>query len=145
LCFGHNVDERFSMVSCWSNGTLTTKMMTQGPAKKRTRRYNLEVYDASSNRVPADPKLSPWYLLYVTPTQGNLRTKKFHKQFRRRFSLTYLNFIELLQDLKNSGDFNRWLLKNPVGRPSSTLSIMLLGNLHHSDAAGHLMTWRRRH
>lgn len=103
-----------------------------GPEKKRVRRCkadNLEMFDASGNRVPADPTKSPWYLLYVTPSAGNLQKKKFQKKFRRRFRLPYQQYRELLADLEQSGEFNRWLSKDATGRPSSPLSIMLLGAL----------------
>lgn len=109
-------------------------ILDDGPAKKRTRRCKadtLEMFDASGNRMPADPRVSPWYLLYVTPTQTNLRKKKFQKKFRRRFRLPHANFRELLKDLEESGEFQRWLSKDAVGRQSSPLSLMLLGALRY--------------
>ena len=47
--------------------TLADKKDTK-PAKKCTNQFkanNLEIVDASGNIVAADPKVSPWYLLYV--------------------------------------------------------------------------------
>eukprot|EP00544_Gedaniella_sp_CCMP2646_P000597 CAMPEP_0202509166 /NCGR_PEP_ID=MMETSP1361-20130828/52629_1 /ASSEMBLY_ACC=CAM_ASM_000849 /TAXON_ID=210615 /ORGANISM="Staurosira complex sp., Strain CCMP2646" /LENGTH=194 /DNA_ID=CAMNT_0049143371 /DNA_START=188 /DNA_END=769 /DNA_ORIENTATION=- len=96
------------------------------PAKKRTRRYKankLEMVDASGNTIAADPKVSPWYLLYVNPSLSNLENKKFHAKFRRRFRLPYENYEELLADLSNSGKFKRWQSADAVGRPSSPLAL----------------------
>jgi hypothetical protein len=104
------------------------------PAKKRTRRYKankLEMVDASGNTIAADPKVSPWYLLYVNPSLSNLENKKFHAKFRRRFRLPYENYEELLADLSNSGKFKRWQSADAVGRPSSPLALMLLGALRY--------------
>jgi len=113
---------------------MSDNVTEDGPHKKRTRRCKadkLEMFDASGNRVRADPRFSPWYVLYVTPTPGNLRKKKFQVKFRRRFRIPYDNYLELLEDLKQSGEFQRWLSQDAVGKPSSPLSLMLLGALRY--------------
>ena len=103
-----------------------------GPKKKRTqscKAKNLKIFDASGNQVLANPKLSPWYLLYVNALQGNLCKKKFHKKFCHRFCLPYANYLELLKDLSDLGKFTCWESTDAVGKPLSPLSIMLLGVL----------------
>jgi hypothetical protein len=91
--------------------------------------------DSQGNRVPADPRQSPWYKVCVQ--DPHIEKPKFQNKFRRRFRLPYLQFLELLamaEEAKTEdGDlhFRRWMGKDAVGRLSSPLSLMILGALRY--------------
>jgi hypothetical protein len=109
------------------------------PPKKRVRSVKsngLEMLDSQGNRVPADPRQSPWYKQYVQ--DPHIEKPKFQNKFRRRFRLPYLQFLELLAAMAEEaktedGDlhFRRWMGKDAVGRLSSPLSLMILGALRY--------------
>jgi hypothetical protein len=76
--------------------------------------------DASGNIVAADPKVLPWYLLYVNVSlcvESISRTK-----VSRKFLSSILPEKKLLEDLSNSGEFKQW---------ESTDQLMLLDDLRH--------------
>ena len=95
--------------------------------KKRHVNY---VRDETGNLVQATPRLTSWYLSYVS----NPRKENEHwlNKFRRRFRLPYAQFLDLVADAKAHPEyFKRWMSKDAVGLESSPLELMILGALRY--------------
>ena len=103
------------------------------PRAKRScqKLVNVSMFDKDGNVVPLDPKYSTWYITYCS--HPRLSCKHFHTLFRRRFRLPYKEYLQLVQEARESGIFAIWDTgrKSAVGTLSSPLELMVLGALRY--------------
>lgn len=101
----------------------------RGSRKGRAQSLKPYYFDENGNRVELLPTQTFWYLVYVRnpPTQD----PNFQSKFRRRFRLPHEEFPRLVNRLRASGMFSRWLGKDCVGKPSSPIQLLALGSLRY--------------
>jgi Plant transposon protein len=75
------------------------------------------------------PKMSSWYITYVL--EPDIDCNKFHEKFRCRFRCTHNSYLNLLELVKSSNEFIRWLSCDALGRPASPIELLLLGAIRY--------------
>jgi len=91
-------------------------------------------YDADGQLHLLEPRSTVWHLAYAV----NVPEGKLHDKFRRRFRMPHLEFLVLLDELRNDQSFDRWKGKDASGRMASPIELLLLGSLRH---LGHGLTF----
>jgi DDE superfamily endonuclease len=103
------------------------------PRAKRScqKLVNVSMFDKDGNVVPLDPKYSTWYITYCS--HPRLSAKHFHTLFRRRFRLPYKEYLQLVEDARESGLFVSWEQesKDAMGNLPSPMELMVLGSLRY--------------
>ena len=116
---------------------LLLESKTPKPRPKRDRirsckkDWSLQAIDKDGKLFALTPKTSFWYTYYVL-NRDKMKEKLLCK-FRNQFRLPYKNFLELLNNLEESGKFDRCKggSKDKYGVESSSLSLLLLGALRY--------------
>ena len=90
-----------------------------------------QAIDKDGKLFALTPKTSFWYTCYVL--NGDNMNQKSLRKFRNRFRLPYENFLELVNELEESGKFDRWKegSADKFGVEASPLSLLLLGALRY--------------
>jgi hypothetical protein len=102
------------------------------PRAQRTcqKRVSVTMFDNLGNVVPLDPKCSTWYITYCS--HPKLSCRHFQHLFRRRFRLPHKEFLELVEQCKESNLLEQWSSQNDAcGRLTSPLQLMVLGALRY--------------
>jgi hypothetical protein len=103
------------------------------PRAKRScqKLVSVSMFDKDGNVVPLDPKYSTWYITYCS--HPRLSCKHFYTLFRRRFRLPYKEYLQLIEDARESGLFDSWEKekKTASGALESPLELMVLGSLRY--------------
>jgi len=119
---------------CVLHQTSNADMYRQLPRPKRRRacrkRTSVLMFDKTGNIVPCTPKVSPWYVMYVT--QPNEDCTKFLNKFRRRFRIPYSEYKVLVNDIRSCVRlFKRWLSPNVACEEASPIELLVLGVLRY--------------
>lgn len=121
-----------SAVDDVDDGATEERSNDNNKTKRKTRtRQTLRPYyfDDNGEMVFLKPEETVWYLCYV---QGPaLDDDKFNKKFRRRFRMPYNEYTYLLNKVKKSAYFVRWMSKDAAGKDSSPIELLFLGALRY--------------
>lgn len=122
---------RIASIVHHNNKRALEKELSAPPAKRSRNRGRavLEYIDDDGIRQPLPPTKSTWYTLYVN--NPALNNRRFRKKFRRRFRVPYQQYSELLDDVKQSGRFKRWMSKDALGKDSSPIELLVLGAMRY--------------
>jgi hypothetical protein len=104
------------------------------PPRKRARLFKSRrpfYYDYDGVEQILRPQQTWWYLSYVLhPT---LEDDKFKKKFRLRFRMPHPEFVKLVEKVKDSEKFDRWLSFDATGARCSPIELLVLGAIVMSD------------
>jgi hypothetical protein len=97
--------------------------------QKRNRRSSVvQCRDEKGIIRDVHPTESNWYVQYIScPSHSN----QFFKKFRRRFRLTYHEYLTLVEESREKQYFPSYMRKDAAGRDSSPLELMILGALRY--------------
>lgn len=100
----------------------------RGSRKGRVQSLKPHCFDDNGGRVELLPALMLWHLICVRNPPA--MDDNFQSKFRRRFRLPHSEFPTLVNRLRASGLFSRWLGRDCVGKPASPIQPLTLGALH---------------
>lgn len=110
--------------------TAASDTTTRKRHRTRDRRGQMPMkMDVVGNMVPIDPRETIWWSIYVA--SPCLNNQSFVKKFRRRFRLPYDQYLELVEDVRQSELFHKWTLTDATGKNASPIELLLLGTLRY--------------
>ena len=114
------------LVPATQGGTNTT---TKNKKKRSAR--PLMYTDGNGEKRRLLPRHSWWYNTYID--NPDLQSEEFHKKFRLRFRLPYLQFLELVESIENDEAFRRWHRGSQTANkePASPISLLVLSSLRY--------------
>jgi hypothetical protein len=106
-------------------------------------------WDEHGAIVEMRPCDSTWFWMYVNPV--DTESRKFQRQFRRRFCMPHASFLQLVDMVKNQENsdgtriFERWQNTDAVGRPCSPIERWFSVHFDISGVGSLLMISRSTH
>mmetsp|Transcript_18952 Transcript_18952/g.32615 ORF Transcript_18952/g.32615 Transcript_18952/m.32615 type:complete len:198 (-) Transcript_18952:120-713(-) len=105
---------------------------TPPPLEKKSRKTRgvMAVKTEGGERRIIEPQESAWWTMYVNNVVIR-EEKHYQDKFRVRFRCPYENYLTLVQDCKEDGNFSRWQGTDCTGKNSSPIELLVLGSLRY--------------